>query len=121
MFADKIFRSKKIISKLLQRHSSELDAKNITLRDVTVVSLISKAKAKGLSAKEYAETVGAREKSLRNEAEAIVAAVYQDYTKTLQEINSLDFDDLIWYGVKLFGSGNPKVVDWCQHVFVDEL
>jgi DNA helicase II / ATP-dependent DNA helicase PcrA len=119
MFADKMFRSKKIISKLLKRHRSELDDKNISLRDVTVLSLISKAKSKGLSLKEYIEAVNAPEKPLPDDVKATVATVYEDYTKTLQKSNSLDFDDLLCFGVKLFG--NKKVVHWCRHVLVDEL
>jgi DNA helicase II / ATP-dependent DNA helicase PcrA len=50
----------------------------------------------------------------------VVAHLYGRYQQTLAENNSLDFDDLLLYGVQLFGE-NPKVSEWCKHVLVDEL
>lgn len=50
----------------------------------------------------------------------LVGQIYARYERILQDNNSLDFDDLLVYGVKLFGE-NPKVVKWCKHVLVDEL
>ena len=49
----------------------------------------------------------------------IIATVYKDYEKTLRETNSLDFDDLLVFGVKMF-AGHKKASSWCRHVLVDE-
>lgn len=50
----------------------------------------------------------------------IVADVYVDYAKELRTNNSLDFDDLLVYGVKLL-KNHPQVVRKTRHVLVDEL
>lgn len=50
----------------------------------------------------------------------LVAHLYGLYQRTLRENNALDFDDLLVYGVQLFGE-NPQVSRWCRHVLVDEL
>ncbi|KAH9930039.1 P-loop containing nucleoside triphosphate hydrolase protein [Fomitopsis serialis] len=50
---------------------------------------------------------------------AVVADVYTKYEHTLRQSNSLDFDDLLLFGVRLFAR-HPAVGDWCQHVLVDE-
>jgi DNA helicase-2/ATP-dependent DNA helicase PcrA len=49
-----------------------------------------------------------------------VSDIYENYEKALKRSNSLDFDDLLLFGVKLFRN-HPKAVDWCSHVLIDEL
>ncbi|KAF7354819.1 ATP-dependent DNA helicase PcrA [Mycena sanguinolenta] len=49
----------------------------------------------------------------------VVGSVYEQYEKSLRRSNSLDFDDLLLFGVKLF-SDHPPATSWCRHVLVDE-
>ena len=125
--------SKKIVSKLLKPFSDYLDDRNITLKEGVVVSRISKAKAKGISPKsllaECSATVTKASHSTSNPldslepsqvVENISAQVYRRYQCALKQNNSLDFDDLLVYGVQLFRD-HPKVGKWCRHVLVDEL
>ncbi|KAF8211704.1 P-loop containing nucleoside triphosphate hydrolase protein [Mycena galopus ATCC 62051] len=117
--------SKKIISGFLKSHKELLSTKDITLKDGTVLSYISRAKAKGLSAKKFLAEHKANE-DLRSsdfdpeeDIQRVVGSVYQEYEKTLRRSNSLDFDDLLLFGVKLFTEHRPAT-SWCKHVLVDE-
>ncbi|KAJ7929059.1 P-loop containing nucleoside triphosphate hydrolase protein [Mycena leptocephala] len=92
--------SKKIISGLLKPFKDFLSSKDISLKDGTVLSHISKAKAKGLTPKN----------SWQNTVKPKTA---------LRRSNSLDFDDLLLFGVKLF-TEHPPATSWCRHVLVDE-
>jgi DNA helicase II / ATP-dependent DNA helicase PcrA len=101
-----------------------------------VQSQISKAKANGRNPQylldKCADTVEkpkhAKEKAFDTKtttdnklvSDQIVAKVYLQYQQTLQENNSLDFDDLLVYGVRLFKE-NRNTAKWCQHILVDEL
>ena len=127
--------SKKIIAKLLKPFQELLKEKNLTLKEGTVQSVISKWKAKGLSADQVLALVAennmlspqermARKLEKKNDfldgdLGEVVGAVYKEYEKTLREANSLDFDDLLVFGVKMF-AGHKKASSWCQHVLVDE-
>ncbi|KAI0749394.1 P-loop containing nucleoside triphosphate hydrolase protein [Daedaleopsis nitida] len=127
--------SKKIIAKLLKEHEAILAEYNMTLKEGTLQSMISKLKAKGLTADDALAKV-AEFAALSQEEQArrllnrkadilegklgrIVATVYKEYEKTLRESNSLDFDDLLLFGVKLFAK-HKKASSWCKHVLVDE-
>ena len=111
--------SKKIVAKLLKPYNEELQAKQITIKESSILSHISKAKSKGLSADGMlAECSGSQ--SLRSEIDHIVAIIYVEYERLLRKNNSLDFDDLLLFGVKLFRE-HPEAVSWCRHVLVDEL
>ncbi|KAJ7477279.1 P-loop containing nucleoside triphosphate hydrolase protein [Mycena galericulata] len=117
--------SKKIISGLLKPFKDFLSSKDITLKDGTVLSLISKAKSKGLSAKEFiaehSKVSNERHSSdfPQDDIQRIVGNIYRDYEKSLRRSNSLDFDDLLLYGVRLFAE-HPPATNWCRHVLVDE-
>ncbi|KAJ3796874.1 P-loop containing nucleoside triphosphate hydrolase protein [Lentinula aff. detonsa] len=123
--------SKKIVAPLLKKYKDDLAAKDITLKEGTVLALISKAKAKGLSSRTFLREVQSRvhgpnnsdrtfpSSSTINDIDLVVAEIYDIYEKTLRKNNSLDFDDLLLFGVKLFTS-NSDAVQWCQHVLVDE-
>lgn len=132
-----MFCSKKIVAKLLKQHQEFLINNNISLKDGSLLSFISKVKAKGLTADdalkkvaEYSKT-SEQERALRHMANKtkpdilegklgeIIASVYKEYEKSLRESNSLDFDDLLLFGVKLFAQ-HKKASSWCQHVLVDE-
>ncbi|KAI0359957.1 UvrD/REP type DNA helicase [Trametes cingulata] len=127
--------SKKIIAKLLKPYKDILAERNITLKENSVLGIISKVKAKGWSADDAkrhveernAETLQQRQARIlarkndlwEGEIGMILATIYKDYEKTLRDSNSLDFDDLLLFGVKLFAT-HAKASSWCRHVLVDE-
>ncbi|KAJ3866024.1 P-loop containing nucleoside triphosphate hydrolase protein [Lentinula novae-zelandiae] len=123
--------SKKIVTPLLKKYKDDLAAKDISLKEGTVLALISRAKARGLSSKDFLREVQARNHGPKdsnglltssttvNDIDFVVAEIYDAYEKTLRKNNSLDFDDLLLFGVKLFTT-NLDSVKWCQHVLVDE-
>ncbi|KAH7915664.1 P-loop containing nucleoside triphosphate hydrolase protein [Hygrophoropsis aurantiaca] len=118
--------SKKLISNLLKSHKDFLTSKDISLKEGTVLSMISKAKAKGqgpddlIPQKLHAAKTAQRTMSpIQDDIQRIVAEIYKCYEKTLRQSNSLDFDDLLVFGVKLF-SQHPGLARWCHHVLVDE-
>ena len=129
--------SKKIVAKLLKPYQERIKNRNLTMKEGTILSVISKLKAKSLTADDALKMVAeanARpiEERIRKRMEnngkgdilegdlgEIIATVYKDYEKTLRETNSLDFDDLLVFGVKMF-AGHKKASSWCRHVLVDE-
>ncbi|KAJ6530406.1 P-loop containing nucleoside triphosphate hydrolase protein [Mycena vulgaris] len=103
--------SKKIISGLLKPYKDFLSSK-----DGTVLSSISKAKSKSLTAKhfiaEHSKVNNDRKSSdfdSQDDIQHLVGKLYQD----------LDFDDLLLFGVKLF-TEHPPATNWCRRVLVDE-
>ncbi|KAJ7050825.1 P-loop containing nucleoside triphosphate hydrolase protein [Mycena amicta] len=112
--------SKKIISNLLKPYKDVLASKDLSLKEGVALSHISKAKAKGLSAKEYiAEHKKPAASNDDSDIRTIIGSLYTEYEKSLRRSNSLDFDDLLLFGVKLFAE-NPTATSWCRHVLVDE-
>ncbi|KAJ7638238.1 P-loop containing nucleoside triphosphate hydrolase protein [Roridomyces roridus] len=114
--------SKKVISGLLKRHKEFLSSSDITLKEGTVLSLISKAKSKSMSAKDFIAEHSKPSTSNfdpEEEVQRIVGTIYGEYEKSLRRSNSLDFDDLLLYGVRLFSEHSPAT-NWCMHVLVDE-
>ncbi|KAH9939503.1 UvrD-helicase-domain-containing protein [Amylocystis lapponica] len=116
--------SKKIIVKLLKSYKDFLEERNITLKDGTIMSKISRAKAKGHSPEDLLKELAIKKRQggfgqLTLDIDSVVAHIYKDYDKTLRRNNSLDFDDLLVFGVKLF-SEHKKSAAWCRHVLVDE-
>lgn len=115
-------------------YKEKLDDLEITLQEGTILSKISKAKAKGLKpADSLAElkSIPKRKGSTKGKERAIEenrsdfidrvgAEIYRDYQKQLAKNNSLDFDDLLVFGVRLFRD-HVKVGKWCKHILVDEL
>lgn len=45
--------------------------------------------------------------------------LYGEYEAALREANSLDFDDLLVFGLRLFTEA-PRVLESCRHILVDE-
>ncbi|KAF5359087.1 hypothetical protein D9756_003438 [Leucocoprinus leucothites] len=114
--------SKKIIAGLLKPFKDELEAGDINLKESTVSSMISRAKARGLDAAAMTAECNASRSmvpSTSDQINAVVSSVYTSYESALRQTNSLDFDDLLLFGVKLFRS-HRKAVEWCKHVLVDE-
>ncbi|KAH7884318.1 P-loop containing nucleoside triphosphate hydrolase protein [Phlebopus sp. FC_14] len=109
--------SKKIVANLLKDHftSSEL-----TIKEGLVSSMISKAKAKGDRPRDmYRHAAKGAKSKLPKPLQHLVADVYEEYENFLRQNNSLDFDDLLVFGVRLF-TENPQHTKWCRHVLVDE-
>jgi DNA helicase-2/ATP-dependent DNA helicase PcrA len=111
------------VTALLKPYKEALAAGDITLKESTVLSMISRAKARGLDAAAMSEEFNATRSStpLTNaQINSIVSSIYASYESVLRQSNSLDFDDLLLFGVKLFRS-HREAVKWCKHVLVDEL
>lgn len=81
--------------------------------------MISKAKTKGISPKDF-RTFDIDTPAGRTPIDQIIAGIYEAYEAKLRANNSLDFDDLLIYGVQLFKTHPPSIA-WCKHVLVDEL
>ncbi len=45
--------------------------------------------------------------------------LYRSYEDTLRVADSLDFDDLLVFGLKLFRAA-PEILKNCKHILVDE-
>lgn len=122
--------SKKIIAALLKSHKAFLEEKDINVKEGTILSIISKAKAKGHDSSDFLAQLRLRSQETKkpkattsappNDIHYLAADVYEQYEQTLRRNNSLDFDDLLLFGVKLF-TEHKGTVAWCRHVLVDEL
>ncbi|KIK45214.1 hypothetical protein CY34DRAFT_78359 [Suillus luteus UH-Slu-Lm8-n1] len=119
--------SKRIVTKLLKPYSDFLASNDIQVNAATLCSLISRAKSKGETPEDVIPRKGSRHisskatssKSTNEDFQRVFAEIYRDYEKTLRKNNSLDFDDLLLFGVRLF-SQHPRYAAWCQHILVDE-
>ena len=104
---------KSLMKDLLKR--LEIDTKRFKER--MFLSVISSAKDELLDPTAFAKTAG------EDYARQMQAKVYQEYQKALKRNNALDFDDLIYYAVKLF-QAEPEVLDYYQerfrYIMVDE-
>lgn len=88
-----------------------------------MLSMISRAKARGFDAATMSTECNANKSSfpsIIDKINSIASSVYTSYERSLRQTNSLDFDDLLLFGVKLFRC-HEKAVEWCKHVLVDEL
>jgi DNA helicase-2/ATP-dependent DNA helicase PcrA len=99
------------------------------VKEGTILSIISKAKAKGHDSAELVAQLRLKSQESKkphtasappNDVEYLAADIYEQYERTLRRNNSLDFDDLLLFGVKLFRE-HKKTVSWCEYVLVDEL
>ncbi|KAF9468047.1 UvrD-helicase-domain-containing protein [Collybia nuda] len=121
--------SKKIIAALLKSHKAILEEKGISVKESSILSIISRAKAKGQDSSRLLAHL--RSKILEtkrtqtvksappNDIDYLATDIYEQYEKILRRNNALDFDDLLLFGVKLF-SEHQSTVAWCKHLLVDE-
>jgi len=115
--------SKKLVANLFKPHQDRIVIEDISLRESAVLSMISRAKARGFDAAAMSTECNTNKSSVSSKIDkinSIVSSVYIDYERSMRQINSLDFDDLLLFGVKLFRC-HKKAVEWCKHVLVDEL
>ncbi|MEN6371297.1 MAG: DNA helicase PcrA [Armatimonadota bacterium] len=81
-----------------------------------VLSIISSAKEKLVTPEQFPN-------KFRGEFEQVVGRIYKQYEKKLRENSALDFDDLIFWTVRLFKE-HPEVLEYYQdkfrYVMVDE-
>lgn len=82
----------------------------------SVLSVISSAKEKLVTPEQFPSR-------FRGEFEQVVGRIYKQYEKKLRENSALDFDDLIFWTVRLFKE-HPEVLEYYQdkfrYVMVDE-
>ncbi|KAG8921353.1 hypothetical protein FRC02_000289 [Tulasnella sp. 418] len=106
--------SKKIVLKIILTH---IEAKEIIdIKDSVIRSMISTAKSKAQTPAQL------RQESKRpggDQQKLVVAEIYEEYEEALRQNNSLDFDDLLVYGVRLFDKA-PAVLKDIEHILVDE-
>lgn len=127
-YCTELYSSKRIVTKLLKPYDDFLSSKDIQVNAATLCSLISRAKSKGETPEDvvprkesrHVSSKASSSNSTNEEFQRVFAEIYRDYEKTLRKSNSLDFDDLLLFGVSLF-SQHPRYAAWCQHILVDEL
>ncbi|KAF8322726.1 UvrD-helicase-domain-containing protein [Clavulina sp. PMI_390] len=123
--------SKKIITAILKRPEilEDMQACSVKIEPNFAASAISRAKAKGIAASNY-ERASKKPSAPprppqgetaqeRSDTERIIGEIYKLYSAELLASNSLDFDDLLVFGVKLLRA-HPAAVANLQHVLVDE-
>jgi len=104
---------------LIKRILKDLDIDEKMLPPRSILSEISSAKDYMITAQEYLE-----EAEKRNDFRKIaIGQVYSEYVRRLKNANALDFDDLIFYTVKLLLT-NSEVREYYQtkfkYVLIDE-
>lgn len=136
--------SKRLISKFLKSRGPPKAKNDEPWKEGLVLSFISTAKATGVVPEDILERIKERKTEAKKKKEVtaeatiidstsngnplnvtdevayVCATIFEDYERILRANNALDFDDLLVYGVKLFGN-HPAAVTWCEHVLVDEL
>ncbi|KAF8753852.1 UvrD-like helicase C-terminal domain [Rhizoctonia solani] len=109
--------SKKTISTLLQKYTSEIESIGLDLKEPIVRAMISKAKATGQTPQEMLRI--ASSVSTQDKIQAAVALIYEEYDAVLRAANALDFDDLLVMGLKVLKAA-PRAIAKLRHVLVDE-
>jgi DNA helicase-2/ATP-dependent DNA helicase PcrA len=121
-----------MMSSLIKAKSSILETAHIQLKDTAVLSEISKAKAReetpdGMAMRAATDPSSSTntlsfiaEVSFSNRfMQELIRQLYGEYEAALREANSLDFDDLLVFGLRLFRTA-PRVISHCRHILVDE-
>jgi DNA helicase-2/ATP-dependent DNA helicase PcrA len=121
-----------MMSSLIKAKSNILETAHIQLKDTAVLSEISKAKAREETPDGMAMRAATDPSSSTNTLSFIaevsfpnlsttklIRQLYGEYEAALREANSLDFDDLLVFGLRLFRTA-PRVIAHCRHILVDE-
>ena len=98
--------SKRIIKECFKA----LDLSDKMLPPKAVLAEISNAKNSMVSPDEYESTAAS------DYFKSKIAKVYRLYNEKLKNANAMDFDDLIYYTVKIF-EDNPEILDYYQNKF----
>ena len=101
---------------LIKRIMKKLKIENKALKPKAVISMISRAKNEGETPEEYA--AGAYYPLQKN-----VARIYKEYETEKEELDSLDFDDLLLRTLKLFRENANIREKWqekFQYILIDE-
>lgn len=98
--------SKRIIKECFKA----LDLSDKILPPKAVLAEISNAKNSMVSPDEYESTAAS------DYFKSKIAKVYRFYNEKLMNANAMDFDDLIYYTVKIF-EDNPEILDYYQNKF----
>lgn len=125
------------MKELIKPMASSLKERNLAVKEGQVLSEISKAKSKEEGPEEMllrAQSMGSRGEVLVVIAHVSVASetqtyrrsdrtppvqLYQSYEHALRSSDSLDFDDLLLFGLRLFRAA-PHILKNCKHILVDE-
>lgn len=108
---------KKIMKELIKPIAISLKERNLAIKEGQVLSEISKAKAKEEGPEEM--ILRAQSMGSRGEILVVIAHLYKSYEHALRTSDSLDFDDLLLFGLKLFRA-TPSILKNCKHILVDE-
>ncbi len=105
--------SKRVLKEVLR--TLQIDEKRFTPKEV--LGAISRAKDQLLSPKQYLDLNG-NDYRLRK-----IGEIYREYQRTLQQVDAMDFDDLIYKTVTLLQK-NPQALEYYQnrfrYILVDE-
>lgn len=114
--------AKRVMREVVKSHEEIIQAKGLQLKPEQALAEVSRAKARSLSPSSFrarGAAGGARASAAQQDYHALVSSVYEDYQARLAELQALDFDDLLTYGVRLLRE-HPDVVRNVEHVLVDE-
>ncbi|KAI0259900.1 P-loop containing nucleoside triphosphate hydrolase protein [Gloeopeniophorella convolvens] len=110
--------SESLIARCINSFKGNIAKVDAEVKPGTIRSTISNAKSRGFGPREFLED--AAKKWVKPDAfTEVVGEIFREYNNELRASNSLDFDDLLLYGVRLF-KRHQKVAAWCQHILVDE-
>jgi DNA helicase-2/ATP-dependent DNA helicase PcrA len=108
--------SKKVVALALGHRRAALSELGFEAKEGHIQSLISRAKSKGDSILASISSM-ARSGGASSHIDKILQHVYNAYEEILRSQNSVDFDDLLVFGVKLLKLFSVDV----EHLFIDEL
>ncbi|KZT51747.1 P-loop containing nucleoside triphosphate hydrolase protein [Calocera cornea HHB12733] len=110
---------KRLISNVLRNMQPQMMAANFQIKESEALSRISSLKAKGIDPESARMTGLATTDRWKDRWKVLMADIYAGYQDELKNSNSLDFDDLLVYGVSLFKAA-PGILNSIKHILVDE-
>lgn len=111
--------SQKVLTKIVKEHEEKINklSSSEQFGEANVKAFIFKTKAVGLGPEDIAIE---HARTHPSEGAKLTLIIFEAYQKKLKDSNCLDFDDLLYFGVKLF-QRRPVCAHWCEHILVDEL